>query len=382
MLNSILTHAFISPSTIDLILSSTKSFILSITVVILVNISLFFAKIPKKVKSVLFVAMLIVIFVTVFLIAQKFQTLKKLNSEESVYGSLSKYYWKDFIKENNIIEVPDSPYYWAYNFEELDQDLVKNYTKYINLDKAIESKEYRILTIHLNYKIKDSTKVCLWDFFKDPGNADYINAYLKKLNISKKDKILFVCYTGASSSRVSMIFNVHGYNTSYSNIIDSNFENIFFKYRNNKSNKDVYVNLLSFRKKENYALLLFDPAEPWALNIVELVNSIKDNITIIAVDGVSPFHHENNKLYVDESRILKKDKSIFNDKNLKVICIEEIHCFFTKHFLNYYNITSISNIYSLDYRNNQYNHFNAYSFYLKDYPDIIEKVYVMEWDEE
>ncbi len=376
-------YAFLSPSTLSLLANSINS-IIGLLVAIAVNIVLLFTYLKSNSKKIFFSTLIVLILVTSFFVSLRFLELRRLNTFKSPQEDVLSYKWNSFIRETGLNETEDSIHNWKYGFDYLDQSTVDDYTKRINLDEAINNDSYKVLTFNLDYKINNATKIYAVPFLTYPDNLTKLENYMEKLNLSKKDKIVFVCYSGYTSSRVSMVLNFYGYDTKYSSLMYSDginnyyyeFEdNIDFDYKTQSSNVlNVLIDKFSpDREKENYVVLLFDRTYRNILNSKSLISSVRNNITVVSIDGVMPLPSEFMVESFNKERIISKDTSVFNDR--KIICIDKIHCQFSKYFLDYYNI-SVEKVYLHD----PVDTFDG-ELRIEKIPEILEILYIMNWNE-
>jgi len=280
--------AFLSPSTLSLVAASLGSIFWSILIGFSVYGVLIYKKAKKYPKLFFSFTFLLIIFIGL-VVNQRIAYLKELNN---VYDQVS-------LMENEIDLNVIAP-----------QDLAD--FKLFQIKTTVSS----ILEIEGAAQIE---KIDL-DLIKDmPNILANIDQFSKEHNILRQDKILFICEGGKSTRLLATLFKNAGYDAYFARL----------KTLTNDAN-----NLLKMpirKKKTSDSSLVVAP--------IEWIDNARENI-YFTFDLIKPTKflsdEQINKMHIEYYRDFNDASSI---KNYNIMCSFNLHCVFTKYYLDYLGIT-------------------------------------------
>jgi len=320
--------AFFSPSTFQLLTASIGPWIQYILVLIITSIITFAIKTKKNWKKYLKVILLISLAIMIVIICINYFVLLNKNTNNNPalldeLAGLSIHEMMAIDKERDI------------NFDE--KILKEKYTSLNNLSKEEYNNYKKIVLWDLGeeYPIKNTTYINihkLWELLNN--DHDKLEKHLNYHNITKDDKILFICHTGWSSQIASYYLDKIGYKTFHTRINDINNTKFIDSNRIKEINnaRSIIVKPLTYLSKENYFLFLFNIEERNLLDhCPELFN---DDILYDNIYGIISVN--NSEIDMLE---FYPDMKIFNINeikltNLKIMCISQFHCLLTKHLID------------------------------------------------
>ena len=345
LLNAKLSSAFLSPGTLTLVANSIGSFIWGIIIIIIVNITLLFKHIKKKGKITLTILSLIIIILLLIKPAQRYNTLKtinQLNNEPYQIMSLNQYLNNKSIETNK----PD-----VYNLEKVGLSTVTDKVKEISLEEAYD-KGYKILCFHGVGRITlvNCTYISSYKIIKNAYNRIGIDQLMHSYNITRGDKITLVCDSGHVSAIDALILKYYGYNTTYAKLYKLQDLGLIkhFKYDINRRKINPLIDRPIYRRNKKYIYFLIMSSDDELFIFPDQVRtkfmSIINNITFVNIEdnpGVVVVLKGMNRSY------LIKNVSREDIKESDVLCKNKLHCFLTKEYLNYLNV-SVNKIYCLN----------------------------------
>jgi len=326
------SYAFFTPSSLQLLAASIGPWIQFLLIVIITAIITLYMKTKKlwnaNIKKILIFTLIILIFIIGF----RFFGLKKINTINGPFlvSDLSD---KSL---SQIEEIYDKT--WIIYDEKFQEE------KFIYLDtiNSSEYHSYKKITIYFmgnEYAIKNNTHIHfdkLWEAIY-LGPIEIENLLISN-NISKNDKILFICHTGHGSKLISYYFNKNGYDTYYAKVNDINNKDFIDSKKINEYSKthNIIVESINFKKDENYFVFLFDIDENNMIGRFSVLvkdKKLKDNI--YAIKAFNDTEIEMQKRYPDTS-VFEIDKINLTDLNF--VCLSQLHCFLTKYKIDSFNL--------------------------------------------
>ena len=300
--------AFLSPSTLSLVAASVGSIFWSILIALSVYGIVFYKKVKKYPKLFLILFLLLMLLIGL-VINQRLASLKALNNVYDQVGLME--------NEINLNEI---------TAKELDG--FKLFQTKTTVSSVLEIKgATQIEKIELNL-IKDM-----------PNILSNIDQFSKSHDILKKDKILFICEGGKSTRLLTTLFRNAGYDAYFARL------KTLTKDTNNLLEMPI-------KKKEiSSSSLVVVPFE-WSDNK-------KENI-YFTFNLIKPTKFLNDE-QVD--KLIVKSYEDFNDSqildNYNIICSFNLHCMFTKYYLDYLGIAR-AKIFKMSVHEDKYYDGNLY----------------------
>ena len=277
--------------------------------------------------------MIVFLIILIVLVGLDFIRLKKLNSMDgnvliSELEGLSAYEFRKIEGDSRV---------------KFDDDFEKN--RYVSFSSMNESDFYdykKIVAMWYmadEYPIKDAIFMdfnFLWNEVN--FNMKKFEKYLKKLNITKKDKLLIICYGGGSSRVISYLFNKYGYDSYYASLNTINNEELIDseELKNNNNIRNIVIDSLNYDIDEKYYIFLFGVGDECLINhFSKLIGEggLKENIYGI----------ESGRFSIIEIKKEHPNIEIANVENVdieesEIICLSQLHCLLTQHKIDSLNL--------------------------------------------
>lgn len=322
------THAFLSPTTLSLVAASIGSIFWGI----IISLSVYGVLIYKKAKKYPKISIILTSFIIIiiFLIVnQRIAYLKEIND---VYDTV------------DLME------------HEID----------LNIISSQELSQYKLFqiktTVSSILEIKGATQIekIDLDLIRDfPNILNNIEKFSKEHDITRNNKILFICEGGKSTRLLTILFRNAGYNAH------------FARLKNIKHDPNNILKLSIKNKTQNNSYLVVVPQE-WRSNNKKNIYFTFDLIKqskFLNSEQINAMQVENYSNFNDRENI--------NQYN--IMCSFNLHCVLTKYYLDYLGITQ-AKIYKIPVSQDKYYDGNLYKLprYLRSdylgYEDFIKTI--------
>ncbi|MEE9525353.1 MAG: hypothetical protein V3V78_01980 [Candidatus Woesearchaeota archaeon] len=297
---------FLSPSTLTLAAASIGSFVWGAVIIVFVNGALFFKKIKRKPRQTIAISSIVILIALAVIVSQRYVILKEFNE---VYE-----------------DIPLLEY-------EVDLNTITE-------EELLEYKLFQIkTTISSTLTIKNAElieKIDI-DLLGDmPNLLNNIDEFGSEHDITKDDKLLFICEGGKSTQVLAILFNNAGYDAYFARLkrlsTDKDMIDTPVKKTNNLSSELIVVPL-SWRPRKQDVYFTFDLINPSKF----LSEEDEDSLEILP-------YEEFDLIELDESNI---------------VCSFNLHCILTKYLLDSHGIRE-RRIYKIPVDAEDYNDMNLY----------------------
>jgi rhodanese-related sulfurtransferase len=326
------SYAFFSPSSLQLLASSIGPWIQYLIVIIITTIVSFSIRIKKSKKNII-IGLILVLLIIFVVVGLKYIRLKNLNtiSQPAFISELEGLPMLkiDEINDNQGIKFDDS-------FSE---------ERYISFDSLNESEyhDYKKIVVFWymanEYPLKDAIYIDADDLWEGINfEQEMVNIYLNEFNISKKNKLLFICYEGWTSQLISYFFYKKGYNSYYGSL--NTIDNVEYIDSDNlkeiNNARSIIVDYLDYDIDTKYYLFLFNIEENYYIyHFPSLINEGKIKKNIYGI--------KSGRFSVIEMKSLHPNINIVNIEDIdlmesKIICLSQLHCLLTKHKIDASNL--------------------------------------------
>ncbi len=323
-------YAFLSPSTLQILINSSKGFIWPYVTLIFGIILAFLLKLNKKIIFTVSLILLVVIFTILMLNFYHTKSINRFDTDYFKTEEISK-----LLKQRpRLPETEDLS--WDKYYKYIDKQI------YLDVNTITEESisEFKYLVplgedINLGFFIKPIKSFIdpahplhlfeIIDLFKERNLAKYLQT---KSNVSYEDKILFYCSSGITSRLAATLFYLNKYkNIKYVAIKDA------------KESSFIYNLALSHNLKEVYPKVIFNHAYYSKLDKTKnyLVFPLFDNDDLIKI--LQPYG-----IKVSVFQIGKNIFSFYDYHDKIFLCSSKISCAYTYSKLRSFNITE-PNIY-------------------------------------
>lgn len=323
------TYAFYSPTSLHLLAASIGPIIKNLLIIVITAIiSIGITKKKNKKKILAFAITLLFVLAIVFVV--RFTKLKNLNKMDN-------FVFVDELKDMSLDEMDQARY----------NKLIKSNEKFelgrrVDLTSINDSdydKYKKVLIVKMKeHKPKDAIENVefgvIWNILGSTEEKEGIEDYLTKFNITKEDKLLFLCFGGSLSHLTSYLLYNEGYDTYYGALTEISNQKIIDskKIKEDIKKENIIIDSTSYQDNENYYLFNFmvgEEAHLFTFNEFFVKEKLKDNIYCIKGRD-----YTNNIMKEQHPNIKIVDIKDINLKESKVICLTPLHCLLTKHEIN------------------------------------------------
>lgn len=344
-------HAYFSPDTIKLVLQSLNPAVIGAIIAFIVHAFSIFRHLSPLKKTGIFAGILALVTVSGFLIWNNVHELREINRVENV-DIRKDDRWNEFVNDFES-EEGDDVYERADGTDGID---LSTASTRVNLQEGALSGNYEVIDILCSQNpIKNSRRLCKLGFeiYTSYDDPVAVKAIMDGYGISKDDPLLIYCEAGFTTSRVAFILDRHGYNVAWGGLTDiTNFELIDTNFKP-KINTNILINNLQFDPDISYSYFLFNYDDQNALYYDEFFKDSRSQAE----------RYKNIKLYQIskkyDSRLLNKMGLKSQDVNTqpidttqliktKMLCRNALHCYLTRQYLGYLEVTDINEIYCVN----------------------------------
>jgi len=330
------SQAFFSPSSLQLLASSIGPWVQYLLVITITAIISLSIKIKNK-KRILTLSLIFFILL-LFIILGRFYIIKSLNQHQVGINDLQKLSY-DNLKAHKPQTIEFNQTFLDSHFVDLNSISLEEYHGFraIMLEHNPD-KEYKLM----GAKYIPSTR--LWSLLKE--NISTINNFLNSVNISLNDKLLFVCHHGTMSSIIAYLFSNRGFDSYYSSLVSMDnpalIKGSLIKDANIQNS--IITKPFHLQKNDNFIIFIFGTDEAHYL-------CSKDGFSLISPEA-DDFDKISEKMklisasefgktsFLEECEIPFSNIEDMDIYNSKILCFNPLHCLLTQHHLDYLNLTT------------------------------------------
>jgi len=362
--------AFFSPSTLALVTNAMGSFLPMITWIvatIVVYGLLFFIKLAKNRKRIFMIitgGIFLFSLLSIFLVVtSRYAVLKEVNQFDSGMNFSKSSQWASFLDKLNLQQNT-----WRDEFYYIGQGLRTSLVEsVVDLQEVLEDDTYKLLGVNCSrLTLPNTIRGCDLgiEILIYPDNEERIVQLMRENNISKDDKLLVYCESGYRSSLVALVLDYYGYNVKYAALNNmKDLESIDFGFDGNESERKIFVDILDPKKDEYYTYFILnenDANEDFFQVNWEDYTDLKHFMILKGVEEVGgkytgevfnyPQRLKNVTINKDDNTWSYYETEAFSLEDLinsKIVCLDKLHCFTTKYYLEYLNVPYVEKIYCL-----------------------------------
>jgi rhodanese-related sulfurtransferase len=349
-------YAYFSPDTIKLVVQSLNPAVIGALIAFIVHAFSSFRHLSPLKKVGIILSILVLSAVPGFFVWNSVHELREINKVENV-DIRKDDRWNEFVNDFEG-EEGDDVYERADGTDDID---LSTASTRVNLQEGVLSGKYEVIDILCSQNpIKDSRRLCKLGFeiYSNYDDPLAVKAIMDSYGISKDDPLLLYCEAGFTTSRVAFILDRHGYNVAWGGLTDiTNFELIDTSFKP-KVNTDILIKNLQFNLDTNYSYFLFNYDDQNALYYNEFfwdkqpqserykkikLYQVSKNYDPRLLDEIGLSVQDVNKQPINTGQLVKT----------KILCRNALHCYLTRQYLGYLEITDVNEVYCVNCSGNK-----------------------------
>lgn len=370
-------HAFLATGTTMIIASAAAPFVGAALVVLVVNVIVFYKRIPKKVLiGVVVVISLLVLGEIGRQAYTRFTDLRTSNEiganfeieqidderwqnfvddaleeEEGIGGGNPEGSWDEFVQEVNLSEEGDT--HRRILYRDGDYCVNRNATQVTRLkDEEIEdiiiNEKRKILDVSCpSITVKNGTKACgfSWQIFQNFEDEEFVTNELAKYGIEEGDEILLLCEFGVTTSHLSFILNHYGYDSMYGALVDLDEDLLDIPKDTSFEDYTVLIDVFSYDPRDEYLYFFINDRDRDLFYEENPTNYARllDDFTLINASGL-PIEYDQDVPLRPKTQPAEAVQDL-DVSDYKIVCKNKYHCFLTRHFLYYNDIKDVESLY-------------------------------------